>query len=630
LEVTGTLAVDFSSRGSAITHTGFGALTVKDAIVDRYRERFGVRPSIDAAHPHLRVNVHVANGEATLAIDLAGESLHRRGYRVEQVEAPLKETLAAAILLRAGWPELAAQGKTLIDPMCGSGTLPIEAALIAGDIAPGLTRDHFGFLRWRQHDRSLWKKLMLEAQARRCEGLKRMPRIYGFDEDARSVALARRNVERAGLFGHVRLAQRKLAECESPVDADAGLVVFNPPYGARMGEAASMPAVYHALGVTLKRCFPGWRAAVFTATGMHGGHLGLRPHKVHKLYNGALACELLHLELHASPAAEQASEKASGAAMFENRVRKNLRHLSRWAAREDISCYRVYDADLPEYSLAIDLYRNDALFVHLQEYEPPATIDRRRAQARLDQVLAVVPALFAVSPEQVFVKQRRRQRGGTQYERAATHGAFHVVREGPCRFLVNFNDYLDTGLFLDRRTTRALIGQLAAGRSFLNLFGYTGTATVYAALGGATATTTIDLSRTYLEWARRNLALNEIDGRRHELLRADVLKWLEDNGGRRFGLIFMDPPSFSRSTRMRGVLDVQRDHVALIRASAELLEPDGTLLFATHLRRFRLHDAALPDLQISDISRQTLPKDFHRDTRVHQCFQMSRRATKRI
>ncbi|HEX9813087.1 MAG TPA: class I SAM-dependent methyltransferase, partial [Burkholderiales bacterium] len=223
-------------------------------------------------------------------------------------------------------------------------------------------------------------------------------------------------------------------------------------------------------------------------------------------------------------------------------------------------------------------------------------------------------------------KLRRRQKDRGQYEKLAESGEFHEVREGPCRFLVNFTDYLDTGLFLDHRPTRMLIGRLARGRRFLNLFGYTATATVHAALGGADATTTVDMSRTYLEWARRNFALNDLDPSRNHLLRADVIRWLDESHADRFGLIFLDPPTFSRSKRMEGALDTQRDHVDLIRKTAELLESGGVLLFSTNYQRFKLDREALADLNVEDITRRTIPKDFERNPKIHQCFRITRGA----
>jgi 23S rRNA (guanine2445-N2)-methyltransferase / 23S rRNA (guanine2069-N7)-methyltransferase len=313
--------------------------------------------------------------------------------------------------------------------------------------------------------------------------------------------------------------------------------------------------------------------------------------------------------------------------MFANRLRKNQRHLRRWAAREGVTCYRVYDADIPEYSLAVDLYER---WAHVQEYEPPATVDPRRATERLQEALAAVPAVLGIPPENVFSKIRRRQRGRLQYEKLADKGRFYEVAEGGLRFLVNFTDYLDTGLFLDHRPTRELLRALAAGSRFLNLFGYTGTATVFAAAGGAVTTTTVDLSQTYLTWAGRNLELNGYAGASHSLVRADVLRWLEEHEGE-YDLIFLDPPTFSTSKGMSATFDVQRDHVPLLRAALRLLAPGGSLVFSNNFKRFRLDHEGLGELEpaaleIKDLTAQTIPPDFARNPRIHNTWLLRRGA----
>lgn len=322
---------------------------------------------------------------------------------------------------------------------------------------------------------------------------------------------------------------------------------------------------------------------------------------------------------------------AKGVEMFANRLRKNQRHLGKWARREGVTCYRVYDADLPEYALEIDIYlearasaRLENARVHVQERERPASVDPVRAVVRLNDALLALREVLGVRLEHVYVKHRSRHKGRTQYEKVAAAGELFEVREGGHRFLVNLRDYFDTGLFLDHRPTRALLGELAQGRDFLNLFAYTGAATVYAAKGGARTTTTVDLSNTYLEWAQRNLERNAVRlGDRHRLVRADCLAWIEREE-RRYGLIFLDPPTYSTSKAMRGTLDVQRDHVSLLRATARLLTPDGVLVFSTNFRKFKLDAAALPELAIEDVTRRTIPPDFARDQRVHHAYRITR------
>jgi 23S rRNA (guanine2445-N2)-methyltransferase / 23S rRNA (guanine2069-N7)-methyltransferase len=319
--------------------------------------------------------------------------------------------------------------------------------------------------------------------------------------------------------------------------------------------------------------------------------------------------------------------------MLANRLRKNEKQLRRWREREGIGCYRLYDADLPEYAFAIDLYQSaepetpDRRFVHVQEYAAPSGIDPKAARRRLREGIGVLLDLLSVPEHDLFFKVRRPQRGKAQYEQLDQTGHFHLVAEDGLRFRVNFEDYLDTGLFLDHRETRRLIATLAADRHMLNLFGYTGTASCYAAHGGARSTTTVDLSKTYLDWARRNLALNGFRGDDHKLVQANCLEWLENARAYRghFGLIFLDPPTFSTSKRMRGSFDVERDHLALIRAALALLAPDGDLIFSTNKRRFRLDEQGLADLFVEDISAQTIPKDFARNPRIHRCWRIRQR-----
>jgi 23S rRNA (guanine2445-N2)-methyltransferase / 23S rRNA (guanine2069-N7)-methyltransferase len=650
LAPTGSLAVDFNAARSAITHTHFGALKVKDAIVDQFRETHGPRPSVALTRPDVRINVHLEQNDAYLGLDLSGDSLHRRAYREETVAAPLKENLAAALLLYAGWPALAASGAPLLDPLCGSGTLCIEAAFIAGDIAPGLLRPYYGFMGWRGHDPKCWSELLDEAAARKQAGCTRMPKIAGYDADRNAVRIALGNIEWAGLRGLVH-AERREFQTARPLGQRAGLIITNPPYGERLDQDKGLPRLYADLGDTLAHHFAGWRAAVFTGNPELSHRLRLSPEQTYTLYNGTLKCKLLIVEL-PQPSPELAQQKSigrmpiqrsasptppakavpSGAGthveMFANRLHKNLKRLGRWAERQGIDCYRLYDRDLPEYALAIDLYQGERDWVHVQEYEAPATVDSTHAEARLQAALGVIPQLLEIPAEQMFLKLRRRQRGTAQYQTLGRAGEFYPIGEGGCKFLVNFTDYLDTGLFLDHRLIRAIIQALAPDRRFLNLFGYTGTATVYAALGGAKDTTTVDLSATYLDWTRRNLTLNGIGGDPHHLVQADCLEWLSQAAASKprpvYGLILLDPPTFSNSKRMRQTLDIQRDHVDLIVKTAKLLEPRGVLIFSINRQRFKLEADALRGLKAEDITAATIPLDFSRHPGIHQCWRITR------
>ncbi|HUP91256.1 MAG TPA: bifunctional 23S rRNA (guanine(2069)-N(7))-methyltransferase RlmK/23S rRNA (guanine(2445)-N(2))-methyltransferase RlmL [Solimonas sp.] len=656
-EGTRTFAIEVAGHSAAVTHTHYAGLKIKDAICDQFRERSGMRPDVDTEAPDIRVHLHLEQAQATISLDLAGESLHQRGYRERSVEAPLKENLAAAILLRSGWSELAREPDApLLDPMCGSGTLVIEAALIAADVAPALGRGRFGFEAWRGHDPALWAGLRAEAQARRERGLTGLQaRFHGFDLDPRALKAARRNAQNAGVGPHTQWTQLDASQAR-PVGARPGLLVCNPPYGERLGAEAEVIKLYSLLGATLKQHFAGWRAAIFTARADLAPRLGLRADRIHALYNGALPCKLLNFTVPAPVVAGSAS--AAGGEEFANRLRKNLRHLSKWARRSGVSCYRLYDGDLPEYAVLVDLYHTPELHVHVQEYAAPSTVDPVRAEKHLREALSQISQVLEVPSARLHFKIRRSQKGTAQYQKQDEAGEFHEIGEHGCKLLVNFEDYLDTGLFLDHRPLRLRIQQEAAGKSFLNLFGYTGSATAHAARGGATRTVTVDLSNTYLDWAARNLRLNGFQAaeagtfrdrqeqrstlytrstRRpapraerirvipHQLVRADCLPWLKTaaEDPARFDLVFCDPPTFSNSKKMEDVLDVQRDHAGMIRDCVALLAPGGVLYFSTNRRSFKLDTAALADLEVRDITAQTLDEDFRRPPPAHKCWRIT-------
>jgi 23S rRNA (guanine2445-N2)-methyltransferase / 23S rRNA (guanine2069-N7)-methyltransferase len=624
LDAGGTLAIDAIGTTSELKHTQYTAQRVKDAIVDQFRDSVGTRPGVDLERPSVRINVRLHRNVATVSLDLSGAPLHRRGWRRGQGEAPLKENLAAAMLIRGGWREAFANGGALVDPMCGSATLLIEGAAMAADVAPGLQREYFGFLGWRAHDDALWSSLLDAAKARAEEGLRKLPPVFfGYDADPRVLNEAKRNAQAAGLAGFIQLARQDVEHLHRPAEAGGGLVVCNPPYGERIGERNALPALYAQLGSRLRSEFAGWRASIITLDDELGHALGLRANKRYVLFNGALECRLLVFDLAEEVPRERVEKPLSaGAESVANRITKNVRHLRKRLAKEGISCYRIYDADIPEYAAAVDVYTAVAgqTWLHIQEYAPPRDIPENVARDRMRDLVRAASLALEVPRERIALKTRYKAKGGSKYGRMAERGEFLVVDEGGLGFEVNLFDYLDTGLFLDHRPLRARIGEIARGARFLNLFCYTATASVHAAAGGARSTTSVDLSATYLEWASRNFGLNGFSGAPHLLVQADVLKWLEHDRGT-YDLIFVDPPTFSNSKRTDD-FDVQRDHVRLLKLCVARLAQGGLVLFSNNARRFRLDRDALAGCDVRDITAATIPFDFARNPRIHACFEI--------
>ena len=657
-----SFAIEVAGRSQIVTHTHYAALKVKDAVADRFRAAVGKRPDVDAEAPDIRIHLHLDGENATLSLDLAGESLHQRGYRQRGVTAPLKENLAAALLIRAGWPAIAARGGALLDPMCGSGTLVIEAGWMAADVAPGLMRERWGFSAWNEHQPKLWRTLREQAETRRERGLKdALPALAGRDVDPASVSAARRNGQQAGLTGKVDFTVAD-ATAAVPPPGEPGLVICNPPYGERLANEAELVKLHSLYGSRLKGEFGGWKAALFTGRPDLGHRLGLRADKMYSFFNGALPCKLLLIDVHAGgersgsgaspllqedvvggglPPTSTVCTRAEVAPDFANRLRKNLSHLNKWAKRTGVANYRLYDADLKDYAVAVDLYSTPERHAVVQEYAPPKTIEPATAERRLREALTVIQQVLELPSANLHYKLRRAQKGPAQYQRQAETERYHVAAEHGAKLWVNFDDYLDTGVFLDHRPMRLRIQKEAAGKRFLNLFCYTGAATVQAAVGGAAQTLSVDLSNTYLDWLAQNLELNkfgceEVDGRGslpsrlppHATLRADCLEWLArtaaDPRAPKFDLIFCDPPTFSNSKKMDDSWDVQRDHAALIADALALLAPGGVLYFSCNRQRFKLEPRE--DWQVRDITAQTLDEDFKRPPPAHRCWQITRAA----
>ncbi|HEH9822141.1 TPA: bifunctional 23S rRNA (guanine(2069)-N(7))-methyltransferase RlmK/23S rRNA (guanine(2445)-N(2))-methyltransferase RlmL [Pasteurella multocida] len=619
--------VDFNGTNREIRHTQFGAMRVKDGIVD-YFERVGKpRPNVDKSQPDIRIHAYLNREELVISLDLSGDALHMRGYREDTGKAPLRETLAAAIVLRSGWQ----LGTPLVDPMCGSGTLLIEAAQMQANIAPQLHRLHWGFDFWKGHNQQAWDKVKGEAieLAEQTFNQNQKANFYGCDLDHRVLQKAKRNAQNAGVAHLIQWRQGDVAALKNPFVEAKGTVICNPPYGERLGTTPALIALYSVFGQRLKQQFADWNVSIFSGEPALLDCLRLRSHRQFKAKNGPLDCvqKNYHISARATasdentqnlPEIDRTLSATQVAVDFANRLQKNSKKIEKWARQQGINAYRLYDADLPEYNLAVDRY-DDHIVV--QEYAAPKNIDENKARQRLLDAVTATLQVTGVETNKLILKVRQKQKGTNQYEKLANKGDYFYVNEYGAKLWVNLTDYLDTGLFLDHRLTRKMLGKMAKGKDVLNLFAYTGSATIHMALGGAKSTTTVDMSNTYLNWAEQNLLLNDLEGKQHKLIQADCLQWLA-RCDRQFDLIFVDPPTFSNSKRMEDSWDVQRDHIKLMTQLKRILRPNGTIVFSNNKRGFKMDVEGLETLGLSavDITAKTLPLDFERNKQIHNCW----------
>lgn len=620
-----TLVIDFNGRSDEIRHSQFGAQVIKDGIVDYFTARGFSRPSVDKQDPDIRIAARLAKGQLVWSLDFSGDSLHRRGYRQQQGEAPLRENLAAAVLQRAGITERLTEvrdhGFNFFDPFCGSGTLVIEAALMATDCAPGLGRAQWGFLAWRGHQPALWHELLAQAEQRFKTGRAQFNGVIrGSDNNPRLIDAARSNAKRAMLKDIVSFDVADALDAEPP--ADQGLLVTNPPYGERLGEEVETLLLYRRFGRQLNAHFQGWKLGILAGDESLLKRLKLRSDKKYKFLNGALDVTLACYDL----TKEQPVFSESKGDDIANRLKKNHQKLAKWAAKEGVEGWRLYDADLPDYNAAIDVYAD---YLVVQEYAPPKTIPEGVARDRLWHLLETVSDVLPFAEENILLKVRQRQSGSQQYQKRQqpADSVCLNVREYRALFEVNLTDYLDTGLFLDHRLVRKELFDKCDGLDVLNLFAYTCSASVQAALGGANRVVSVDMSKTYLQWGKRNFALNDLHGPQYQFIQADCFNWLRENrDSDPFDVIFLDPPTFSNSKRMEGTLDIQRDHVGLIKTAARLLTDDGVILFSNNRRKFEIDVAGLDKagFSVNDQTEASIPEDFKRHKGIHHYFIISR------
>lgn len=673
-----SMAVTAHGMNEELRNTRFTALKVKDGVCDRLREARGERPDVDAASADATVDVRIREGRATISLDLSGESLYHRTYLTpdDGPDAPLSCALSAGLLALSGWRQRGSRGEACVDPACGDGFLVVEAAAAACDLAPGLTRERWGFFGWAQSEPEAWNELIDDADERfergltsavapgAAEGPASAPpdplyvRFAGASTSSPAIARARTHAKRAGLRQAVSIELADAQNVDGLVErvcAAAGKVRGGEEMACTVasvllsGERSQSDARAQAEAATFVRAASAAPAgSTFAVAGgdVVEARFGGAPIVRATLGHDRVATEALVFDEPPMEAVTVIVPDSAGGAehvvevlepsseQFAARLRKTAKERRKWAKREGVSCYRVYDADLPDYAVAIDVYpgAGDAegnLYLHIAEYAAPSTIDPGKAQRRYDDVLALAPVVLGVRPDHVFSKVRRRDKGGSQYRDSGRRSYVTQVEEDGYRFEVDLAGYLDTGLFLDHRLTRELVGAKAQDKRFLNLFAYTGTASVHAAAGGARTTATVDLSQTYLDWAARNMAANGFEGPEHTFERGDVMAWITEarRTGRRFDLVFVDPPTFSNSKAMgKRTWDVQRDHVELLIGVSRLLSEEGEAVFSCNLRSFKPDEEELAKygVRIEDITAQTIPHDFERNPRIHKCYLVKR------
>ncbi|MBL4941876.1 MAG: bifunctional 23S rRNA (guanine(2069)-N(7))-methyltransferase RlmK/23S rRNA (guanine(2445)-N(2))-methyltransferase RlmL [Colwellia sp.] len=631
-----TFAVDFVGYSEEIRNSQFGGLTIKDAIVDQFREQGFERPNVDKKSPQISFQARLLKDIVSLYLDFSGRGLFQRGYREHSGAAPLKENLAAALIIRSGW--LADTTKPLVDPMCGSGTILIEAVSMATKQAPSINRATWGFDAWLQHDEKLWQKQLNEAIESSGNSLEQANisslKVFGIDIDARVLKTAQQNARNANLQRFIEFKCQNTNDMNnvygSSNSPQAGTILFNPPYGERIGELPELVENFVLFGQKLKTQFINWRVAILTANIELLAMLKLSSFKRNKFKNGPLDCQLALYNVDAKQLEKDAVNPQSSFteqdSAFANRLKKNRKTLKGWLKSSQIECYRLYDADIPEYNVAIDIYGD---YLVIQEYAPPKTIDSDKATKRLQEVIYWAPKVLAVPTDKVVLKTRAKQKGSNQYQRVDKSKQSLTINEHGALFKINLWDYLDTGLFLDHRKTRQIVAKKAKNKSLLNLFAYTGSVSVQAALHGASSITTVDMSNTYLNWAQDNFALNKLNGHKYQFVQADCLDWLKKNT-HRYDLIFIDPPTFSNSKRMEDSFDVQRDYITLLTDALKSLNEGGEIFFTNNKRNFKMDFEAIEKLglQAKNLSDITRDKDFARNKHIHNSWSIKRIASR--
>ncbi len=614
-----TLAINFKGTNKELRNTQYSSQVVKDAICDRLREVNDSRPDIVKSNADLSVSVILKHNQILVYQDISGRSLHLRGYRQSLTKAPLKENLAAAVLIRANWPELSKQNYNLIDPMCGSGTFLTEGYLMACDIAPGLTNPHYSVETWCEFNEDKWNELLFEAKTRMIAGVEKFQgQIIGADHHKDSVKITEEHAYQLNAEDKIQCQYKTFDNFHIP--AKNNLIVCNPPYGVRLKK--NVDATWRQLGQWMATKALGAKAAIMTYAKSQGFMLGFRAKKSWQLMNGDLAITLITFDIEAkkklnSPEGQKHALPET-AQMVANRIKKNMSRLKKWIKNEDINAYRIYDADIPEYAVAIDVYNEH---INIQEYKAPNTIPEKKTKKRLEDAVLGAQVALNIKNDKVHIKTRQKQSSNFQYENKQVDSGDIIVHEQDRKYIVNLEKYLDTGLFIDHRWIRSYIQQNAKGTAFLNLFSYTGSVTVAAATGGAVSTVSVDTSKAYLSWAQENFRINRMNVFSHKLVRSDVLEYLGDCK-QKFDMVFVDPPTYSNSHSRETDWDVQRDHKQLLLACKMVLNPNGVILFSNNYKKFMLDEELNDYFEIEDLTQKSISPDFVKSKIKRVCYQL--------
>ena len=593
LPVVPGFRVDVFGRAEWLRDDRYAARVAKDAIVDQFWDKLDERPNTGPDEIN-RVEVRIFRGRATIGLNLAGEALDRRGYRLPGHPATLREGIGAALLDRARWtPET-----PLFDPFCGSGTLILEAAMVASGTAPGLFRDN-AIEHWLRFKPQAMEAARQRAQKRRRDP-PREPRLWGRDVDPAFIELARAQAKQLGLADWIRFEVASVDELPTVDRPDEWLVLTNPPWGKRLATQDLEP-LYRSLGQQMKAHWPGAKLAVLTDRVSLSQALGLRVGRRNAISAGPDKLQLNHYDIglpdgHTPQSVEPAADLAA-------RLNKRWKHLRKWANRQGIQAYRIYDADLPEYAFMVDLYGDR---VHVAEYAPPKQIYPVVARRRREQALVTIAQVFDQPKEQIVFKTRA---PGGDYERNEDDLWLTVDEEG-ARLRTNLTRYNDTGVFLDHRGARRWLAKHADGKDCLNLFSYTATASVRMALAGARKVASVDLSPRYTRWAEQNYRMNGLSTDQHPLIQADVIKWLYDAPDAIYDLVLLDPPTFSNSARTDTVWDIKKDSAVLLSEVHRVLRPGGQCLFSNNAKGFKLLKEVHEQWgQVESLTEQTRDQD---------------------